>query len=160
MTGTERGEFIKAVEARRNGKKLGAAKFGALVDLGIAVVESSSCESLLDLMNGYRRKDDTYCFRRGLFFAMRAALLIKCGRPPMTLPEAVWEVENRIRHAGRVTGKRCVGSTLLVKGLEFDHAVIIHDDAMNRRDWYVALTRAVKGVTILSPAEKIVPAEC
>jgi DNA helicase-2/ATP-dependent DNA helicase PcrA len=41
-----------------------------------------------------------------------------------------------------------------VKGLEFDHAVIIHADNMTRKDWYVALTRAAKGITILSPSER------
>jgi DNA helicase IV len=61
------------------------------------------------------------------------------------LKDTIWEVQNRLRHIGRIIPKRAIGSTLLVKGLEFDHAVIIHTDSMSRKDWYVALTRATAG---------------
>ena len=49
---------------------------------------------------------------------------------------------------------RCIGSTLLVKGLEFDHAIIIRDSDWrknwgNNRDLYVALTRGCKSVTLI-----------
>lgn len=46
-------------------------------------------------------------------------------------------------------------STLLVKGLEFDHAVVIHNDNMSAKDWYVALTRASKTLRIVSPHRSI-----
>jgi hypothetical protein len=89
--------------------------------------------------------------------AMRAAVRTKCTRPSCTLADAIWEVQNRIRHAGRLTNKKSIGSTLLVKGLEFNHAIIIHTEKMTRKDWYVALTRATKSTTILSPAERFKP---
>ena len=75
-----------------------------------------------------------------------------------TLGDAIWAVQNRTRHAGRQIGKRSIGSTLLVKGLEFDHSVIVYADNMSRNDWYVALTRATKGLTILAPSQMIRPA--
>jgi DNA helicase IV len=45
-----------------------------------------------------------------------------------------------------------------VKGLEFDHAIIVHSANMTSKDWYVALTRASKTVTVLSPVERFAPA--
>lgn len=49
---------------------------------------------------------------------------------------------------------RCIGSTLLVKGLEFDHAVILRDQDWqrswgNHKDLYVALTRGSKTTTLM-----------
>lgn len=58
------------------------------------------------------------------------------------------------KHRSRDKAYRCVGSTLLVKGLEFDHAVIVrHVDWQKNwgthRDLYVALTRGCKSVTLI-----------
>ena len=93
-----------------------------------------------------------------MFYAMRAALLICISRPSCTLAGAIWEVQSRARHAGRIVAKRSVGSTLLVKGLEFDHAVVVHTPSMTRKDWYVALTRASVSLTLLVPAQRFAPA--
>ena len=89
---------------------------------------------------------------------MRSALQIKSMRQSICLTDAICEVQNRISHAGRPIGKRTVGSTLLLKGLEFEHSVIIHAGNMSRKDWYVALTRASSTVTVLSPTECFSPA--
>ena len=57
-----------------------------------------------------------------------------------------------------VFGKCSVGSTLLIKGLEFDHSVICQDEKMSHKDWYVALTRATKTIRILAPSTPKIPA--
>lgn len=59
----------------------------------------------------------------------------------------------RRKHHNRRNSYRCIGSTLLVKGLEFDHSIIIRPSEWQRnwgnyRDLYVALTRA-SGTTTL-----------
>lgn len=58
------------------------------------------------------------------------------------------------KYQSRSSIYRCIGSTLLVKGLEFDHAVILRDANWqrswgNHRDLYVALTRGSKSTTLL-----------
>jgi hypothetical protein len=54
---------------------------------------------------------------------------------------------------GKNVPKRCIGTTLLLKGLEFDHAVILYDQGdggwKNMNDIYVALTRGCKSVYII-----------
>jgi DNA helicase-2/ATP-dependent DNA helicase PcrA len=159
MTGTERAQFIDAVKSQLNGGKAGAKRFGPLINAGLEIVENqgSFCESMLSLMEGFQLREDTRLYRREMFFALRAALRMASTRPAGSLIDAIWDVQNRVRHAGRNLPNRCIGSTLLVKGLEFDHAVVIHTDGMTRKDWYVALTRATNSLTILSPSEEIVP---
>jgi len=49
---------------------------------------------------------------------------------------------------------RCIGSTLLVKGLEFDHTIILRGPDWrrswgNHKDLYVALTRGCKTTTLM-----------
>jgi DNA helicase-2/ATP-dependent DNA helicase PcrA len=158
MIGSGETPFLSAVEARRKGSRKGTAQFGSLVDLGLALVDNPTPANRLALLDGFHGRDGSYCFRREMFYAMRAALLICVSRPSCTLADAIWEVQSRARHAGRIVAKRCVGSTLLVKGLEFDHAVVVHTPNMKRKDWYVGLTRASGTLRLLVPAGKFAPA--
>jgi len=57
------------------------------------------------------------------------------------------------KHQSRNSSFRCIGSTLLIKGLEFDHAVIIRGSNWGtNKDLYVALTRGSKSVTLIDAA--------
>jgi DNA helicase-2/ATP-dependent DNA helicase PcrA len=58
------------------------------------------------------------------------------------------------KYQGRSNVYRCIGSTLLVKGLEFDHVIILRDSDWqrnwgNHKDLYVALTRGSKTTTLM-----------
>lgn len=158
MTRAEKAAFLDSVKSHQGGGGRGVAKFGDLIACGVAVAEDATDEALLELLQGFHGRKTSRLFRREMFYAMRSALKITSARQCTKLLDAIWEVQNRVRHAGRAIGKRSIGSTLLVKGLEFDHAVIIHAANMSRKDWYVALTRATTSVTILSPSECFSPA--
>lgn len=62
------------------------------------------------------------------------------------------EMAVRAREQSRVKGRslprRAVGSTLLLKGLEADVAVVIDTDLLNARDLYVAMTRGSRKLVI------------
>lgn len=66
--------------------------------------------------------------------------------------EGFHEMAVRAREQSRVKGRalprRAVGSTLLLKGLEADVAVIIDTDQLNARDLYVAMTRGSRKLVI------------
>lgn len=158
MTGAEETPYLAAVNARLEGRRAGAAKFGDLIDLGVAFLANPTFQNRLALLDAFHQREECYCFRREMFHAMRAAHLLCISRPGLALADAVRETQTRARHAGRVVPRLSVGSTLLVKGLEFDHAVVVHTPKMTRRDWYVALTRATTGLTVLSPTQKFEPA--
>lgn len=73
----------------------------------------------------------------------------------------LYEAAVRVREQGRLIGrplhKRSVGSTLLLKGLEADVAVILDADKMNARNLYVAMTRGSKKLVICSTKAILTP---
>lgn len=75
-----------------------------------------------------------------------------CGHPPHpTLAEAIVSVRDAGRRHGRGLATRIVGRTRLVKGLEFDHAVVMDLATHDPRETYVAITRPRSTLTILDP---------
>jgi hypothetical protein len=157
MTGADVSAYLKAVESVMKGRKAGLKKFGSLVGMGIRVVETGTSENILDLLEQYRRKDGVRLYRRELFYAMRSALGIVASGQAKSLEDAIYLVQTRIRHMGRNLPRRAIGSTLLVKGLEFEHSVVIESKGMSVKDWYVALTRASQTVTIVATSPIIRP---
>lgn len=151
MSGVARGEFLKAVASRKVGGRLGRAKFGDLVELGLALDQGADDGACLALIEGFAAQPSTFVFRREMLFSMRSALKMTIAGDAVDLSDALWQVQTKIRHAGRHVPFYSVGSTLLVKGLEFANVVVIHSANMNNKDWYVALTRATHRLTILSP---------
>lgn len=62
---------------------------------------------------------------------------------------------NRVRTIGRKLGSKCIGTTLLTKGLEYDDVIIIDAHKIKKReDLYVALTRASKRLIVFSSSVK------
>ena len=74
-----------------------------------------------------------------------------------SLEEAAWVVRTRSRRLGRVMPRCAVGTTLLVKGLEFAHAVVLDADAFDAKNLYVALTRGARSLTVVSRERVIRP---
>jgi DNA helicase-2/ATP-dependent DNA helicase PcrA len=64
--------------------------------------------------------------------------------------EAALAVRERSRLIGRPLARRTVGSTLLLKGLEAELAIILHADEMDARHLYVAATRGSHGLVVCS----------
>lgn len=64
----------------------------------------------------------------------------------------------RNRHQGRPLGRRAVGSTLLLKGLEADVAIILEPERMTAQHLYVALTRGARRVVVCSSTPLLTPA--
>jgi DNA helicase-2/ATP-dependent DNA helicase PcrA len=77
-----------------------------------------------------------------------------------SLREAAWHVRDITRQVGRKHERRTVSRTLLVKGLEYDRALVLDAGAHNAQNIYVALTRGRKGVVVISesPAMTFQPA--
>jgi superfamily I DNA/RNA helicase len=156
MTGVGAAKFRQALDSHSDGKRRHRKKYGNLIDIADAIAQGDvGYKHPLDLLEGFHSKIAADTFRREMFYALRAAIKIKISNPTIGLVDALREVQTKFRHMGRRIGPRSVGSTLLVKGLEFDRAVIVGTPGMSKKDWYVALTRATKGMTILSPNQRI-----
>jgi DNA helicase-2/ATP-dependent DNA helicase PcrA len=156
MTGSEQAELKKALASKASGGKKGVKKFGeTLINAAHEACEAGSDLGVLAFLQTIDRHNGVRVYRREMFHAMCAALRSKAAGHVGTLVEGVWQAQNRIRHAGRKFGKYSVGSTLLVKGLEFDHAIIAETSPFDKKDWYVALTRAAVRVRIVSASKQL-----
>ncbi len=59
--------------------------------------------------------------------------------------------KNRIRRVGRKIEGKCIGSTLLTKGLEFDNVIVLDAHRFaDKQNFYVAISRACKNLVIIS----------
>lgn len=103
-------------------------------------------------------KDDWWLYRRECVFQLREALRHCTSDSFAELPDMVAAARTRARHRGRLTHRRTIGTPLLVKGLEFDHAVLLWEpDHLSVQGLYVALTRASKSLTIVSRSRTLIP---
>ena len=83
-------------------------------------------------------------------------LAIHSANPAMSLEEAASKYQREFRHKGRpVSYPRLIGTTLLVKGLGFDHAIVLDAASLSRKELYVALTRGSKSLTIISSSARL-----
>jgi hypothetical protein len=71
--------------------------------------------------------------------------------------EAAVQVREQARMVGRPLARRTVGSTLLLKGLEADVAVILTPELMDRQHLYVAMTRGARKLVICSDSPTLSP---
>ena len=131
-----------------------------------ALEEVAGCEGLgpIDAALAHLTAiEGTRVYRRELRSEMVRALAEHALGGHASLKAAAWHVRNRRRHVGRSTDRRSVSRTLLIKGLEFDHAVILDADALDERNrpgngaknLYVAVTRPSRSLTMLSARSRV-----
>jgi DNA helicase-2/ATP-dependent DNA helicase PcrA len=146
---------VKAVTAGKRKKQLDVRQAAC-----VEITRSQDLKPILHLLEEIRKQPSVWIYRRELYSALCAALRVIISGTHASLLDAVWEIQNRRRHVGRRFAKRSIGSTLLVKGLEFDHAIIVDVDSFKRNDLYVALTRASRSVTVISESCILNPIGC
>ncbi len=90
-----------------------------------------------------------HLYRRELWEAMKTTL--ESYRDDDTaLKDVAWRVRDRARIRGRRPENRIVSTPLLVKGLEFDHAIVMDTDDLTPKEMYVAMTRGRRSLTVLA----------
>jgi hypothetical protein len=87
-----------------------------------------------------RRIDGSIVYRRELWNEMKR-VIANHEVGGSRLSEVAWMQRSRASVVGRPVEKRVVSRILLVKGLEFDHAVVLNADTLNAKELYVAMTR-------------------
>ena len=123
----------------------------------LAAPTSASIVGLLDALNAL---PNVKVFRADLYNRMKGVLKKHLLHPDLTLREAAERYHSEFRYKGRPVGRRrLIGTTLLVKGLEFDHAVVLDADSLSRKELYVALTRGSRSLTIISTKATLNPAD-
>lgn len=70
--------------------------------------------------------------------------------------DSMKEIRNAVRRGGRKIHGRCIGTTLLTKGLEFDTVIVLDAHRFeDSKNFYVAISRACKNLIILSKKQTL-----
>lgn len=77
----------------------------------------------------------------------------------LSFHNAAIRIREQQRLVGRPLPSRAVGSTLLLKGLEAEVAVILNADALDVRNLYVAMTRGSHALTVCAQSPVLSPRE-
>jgi hypothetical protein len=109
----------------------------------------------LQLLQQLEDQDGARVFRPELLHCCRLAM--RTVSENRTFLEAVLQTRERNRHHGRPVSRRAVGSTLLLKGLEADVAVILQPEQMDACNLYVALTRGARRLLVCSERGSLRP---
>ena len=107
------------------------------------------------LLSALSNQSSVSAFRGEVFRSLLKALHASASADDFA--DMVLKAREERRFHSRALGKKSVGSTLLVKGLEADQAVIVDTHEMNAKNLYVALTRGAKRVVVCSTS-KYLPA--
>ncbi len=128
-----------------------ATKYPELTDVANCYLNDPSSENLRRFLLSLKENPETRLFRKDLFNRAIQVFNIHIQNPEVTIEDAAKLFQKKFRHSGRPTKhNKLIGTTLLVKGLEYDHAVIVDTDFLSPKELYVALTRASKTLMIVT----------
>ena len=146
---TLRGEQADISRKTRNKKAAEAAN---------EYLAAPSSRNLAHFLSAIKSADGVKVTRADLFNRAKGILRKHALRPHLTLVQAAEEYQTEFRYKGRPVGHRkLIGTTLLVKGLEFDHAIVLDAASLAKKELYVALTRGAKSITIISTTHILHP---
>lgn len=154
MTGVDRARLLQRLQsilAERNRTPAVPVELAAKT-----VAEQGSRESINELLIQLDNKHDSKVFRRGAFSALKNTIAISISEPTKSMSEVAKIVREKRRHSGdKRIPKLAIGSTLLLKGLEADHILILDAGTMDANNLYVALSRGAKSITVFSASNLV-----
>lgn len=125
-------------------------------ELAIKFAQYPSPERAAELLEALNRLSGVRLVRPQMLHAAFRALNMCVQEPGLALGAAARRVRDELRAGGRTVVGRAVGSTLLLKGLEADIAVVLDADSMDAHHLYVAITRGARLLVICSNSRTIV----
>jgi hypothetical protein len=128
-----------------------------VIDQFNEVISLPTQNAVLTAMRALANLPKFKIYRESAWKEVRMALQVGVSDSSASVRETVLRARREIRHRGRSPEPRIVSRTLLIKGQEYDHAVILDAGVHNAKNLYVALTRGKKSVTVLSPSPQLLP---
>ncbi|PMO58744.1 hypothetical protein BCT07_10850 [Vibrio breoganii] len=140
---TKRGEVAK-ISSRTKNKKL--------TELSNSFLAHPTSDCMLKIVSEFESQAQVQTYRRDLLNRFKGVLkLHNCGEGA-ELTDSLELYRQVFRHSGRpLKCNKQIGTTLLVKGLEYDHCIVINPKEMTSKELYVALTRGSKTLCIIHP---------
>ncbi|MER8995575.1 UvrD-helicase domain-containing protein [Mesorhizobium sp. M0663] len=124
----------------------------------IAFEQERTFKSAVELLAEVSKRPGTRQHRPTVMSACIRALNGADQADPSSLHEAAVRAREENRFRGRPLPARGVGSTLTLKGLEADVAVILNVTEMDAKHLYVAMTRGSKLLVVCSASPQLRPA--
>ncbi|MEY8175037.1 UvrD-helicase domain-containing protein [Burkholderia multivorans] len=109
-----------------------------------------------DALRALAGQENARVYRPDILYGCIRALQIAAGGS-CTFAAATVRERERNRHDSRQLARRAIGSTLLLKGLEAEVAVIPSPEDMDARHLYVALTRGSRWLVVCSATPILAP---
>jgi DNA helicase-2/ATP-dependent DNA helicase PcrA len=156
MTNVDVANTSQRIESILNGHNLSQATISEQALCNTAIDGTRS--NILVALQQLELKSGTHVYRNAAYTALKDAISLSVTSPEKSMFEAASTVRERLRHQGdRRIPNRAIGSTLLLKGLEADHSLILDAQTrgMTSKHLYVALSRGAKTVTVFSRNAKI-----
>lgn len=154
MTGVGTANLLARVDTIRGGRARTPPTPAEAV--AVAFMAAPSHQASVNLLQSLSEQHGARVYRPEVLHCCISAL--KAAGGDGGFAGAAIQARERNRHLCRPMGRRAVGSTLLLKGLEADVAVILEPERMTAQHLYVALTRGAKQVVICSPTPLLTPA--
>lgn len=123
----------------------------------LAFCAAPSRTAALNLLVEMNRHPGVRVHRPAVLRSCMTAFRTSDGTPGNTFQDAVIREREKNRLIGRPLPQRAVGSTLLLKGLEADVAVVLNADELDARNLYVAMTRGSAKLVICSKSSSLNP---
>jgi hypothetical protein len=133
---------------------------GAEIPLGLlsGLLFDPSPTRIRETLVAIEQLPDGRLYRREAWRDVLKALMIVTAGSELTATQAVGSIRNRTRNTGRDQDDRIISRPLLVKGLEYDHAVVLNAERYSATELYVALSRSRKSLTVVSKQRYLKPA--
>ena len=148
MTGVGAADLLQRVQILRRGT---ARKQPSVVEqTALDFLDNPTYCAAANLLVEMNKEGGVRVFRRTVLRCCIEALRQCDGAECPSFPEAAIRMREQFRFSGRKLPRRAVGSTLLLKGLEAEVAVILDAEALDARNLYVAMTRGSKALIICS----------
>ena len=148
-------DLMKRVQSLRRGTTRKPPT--AVESSALTFIHAPSHRAAVDLFGEICKKEGVSAHRPAVLRACIKALQLCDGTEGLSFHEAAIRVRGQNRLVGRPLPRRAVGSTLLLKGLEAEVAVILNASALDARNLYVAMTRGSKNLTVCAPSPVLNP---
>ena len=117
----------------------------------LKIAESPTPANVLAAAETFEAIPSVFVHRSELWGAIKRSIAVQRDEGLDTTLAAAVIVRDRTRGNGRAAQQRTVSRTLLVKGLEYDHAMILNAGSLgDAQDFYVAATRGRRTLNVLS----------
>jgi DNA helicase-2/ATP-dependent DNA helicase PcrA len=123
----------------------------------LSFVRTPSHRAAVEVLVEIGKQAGVTAHRPAVLRACIRALQLCGGTDGLSFHDAAIRMREQDRLVGRPLPRRAVGSTLLLKGLEAEVAVILNAGALDARNLYFAMTRGSKALTICAPSPILSP---